>query len=204
VGSNAPQFSAATNDLNVIPNATFGGIPNAANLAIEARFPLFNRYYVLHLADNLTLIHGSHTIKAGVYVEKFTRNQKKTGTVFNGAFDFQNNANNPFNTGYAYSNAALGNFYSYTQTTSRKWMNIRDWDEEAFLQDNWKVSRRLTLDFGVRLYWIPPMTERDNLISGFVQSTYDPAQAAKLIQPVMSGGQRAGLDPFTAKSIPPR
>ena len=201
VGFNAPQFSAATNDVNVIPNATFGGVPNAANLAIEGRFPYFNRYYILHWADNLTAIRGSHTLKAGIYVERFTRNEKKTGTVFNGAFDFQNNANNPFNTGYAYSNAALGSFNTYTQSTSREWMNIRDWDEEAFIQDNWKATRRLTLDFGLRMYWIPPMTERDNLISGFVLGQYNPAQAVKLIQPVMSGGPAGGHRPHHGQDL---
>ena len=197
VGFNAPQFSPATNDVNVIPNATFGGVTDAANIAIEGRFPLYNRYYILHLADNFTAIRGSHTLKAGIYLERFTRNQKKTNTVFNGAFDFQNNAVNPFNTGYAYSNAALGSFNSYTQSTSRDWMNIRNFDAEGFIQDNWKATRKLTIDIGVRMYWIPPMTERDDLISGFVYSEYTAAQAVKLIQPTLVGGVREG-------SIPPR
>ena len=202
VGFNAPQFSAATNDLNVIPNATFGGVTNAANIAIEGRLPLYNRYYILHLADNFTAIRDSHTLKAGIYLERFTRNQKKSGTVFNGAFDFQNNATNPFNTGYAYSNAVLGDFNSYSQSTSRNWMNIRDWDAEAFIQDNWKATRRLTFDVGLRMYWVPPMTERDNLISGFVFSQYSTAQAVKLIQPAMTGGLRVGIDPTTGQVYP--
>jgi len=201
-GFNASQFSAATNDLNVLPNATFGGVTNAANLAIEGRLPLYNRYYILHLADNITAVRGSHTLKAGIYVERFTRNQKKSGTVFNGAFDFQNNATNPFNTGYAYSNAALGSFNTYTQSTSRNWMNIRSLDIESFVQDNWKVNRKLTIDIGVRMYWIPPMTERDNLISGFNFSQYTPAQAVKLIQPVLVNGVRMGVDPSTGKNYP--
>jgi hypothetical protein len=199
VGFNAPQFSAATNDINVLPNATFGGVPNAANIAIEGRLPLYNRYYILHLADNVTYVRGSHTIKAGIYLERFTRNQKKSGTVFNGAFDFQNNATNPFNTSYAYSNAAIGSFNTYTQSTSRNWMNIRDWDAEGFIQDNWKATRRLTVDIGMRLYWIPPMTERDNLIAGFVFGQYNPAQAVKLIQPAMNGSTRVGIDPTTGQ-----
>ena len=201
VGFNASQFSPKTNDIDVIPNATFGGITNAANIAIEGRLPLYNRYYIFHWADNFTATRGAHTFKAGIYLERFTRNQKKSGTVFNGAFDFQNNATNPFNTGYAYSNAALGSFNTYTQSTSRNWMNIRDFDAEAFIQDNWKVTRRLTLDIGMRMYWIPPMTERDNLIAGFVFGQYDPAKAVKLIQPTMVGNTRLGIDPFTARLI---
>ncbi len=201
-GFNAPQFSPATNDIGVLPNATFGGVTDAANIAIEGRLPLYNRYYILHLADNFTAIRGSHTIKAGIYLERFTRNQKKSGTVFNGAFDFQNNAVNPFNTGYAYSNAALGSFYSYTQSTSRNWMNIRDFDTEAFIQDNWKATRRLTIDYGLRMYWIGPMTERDNLISGFVFSQYSAAQAVNLIKPIMVGSTREGIDPVTGVTYP--
>src|SRR5207248_4992872 len=54
----------------------------------------------------------------------------------------------------------------------------------------------------MRLYWIPPMSERDNLISGFVQSTYDSSKAARLIQPAMSAGQRVGVDPFTGTVYP--
>jgi Carboxypeptidase regulatory-like domain/TonB-dependent Receptor Plug Domain len=190
---NVGQFNPAANDLNVIPDATFGGVPQAANLWVEGRFPLYNRYYVYNWSENLTLTRGSHTLKAGVYVERYLRNQKKI-VPFNGSYDFQTNANNPLNTNYAYANAALGVFNSYTEATGRGWMNMRDWDVEWFVQDNWKATRRLTIDYGVRLYWISPLTEADNLISGFVQSQYNPAQAVQLIRPAMNAGQRVGVD----------
>src|SRR5262249_401788 len=86
---------------------------------------------------------------------------------------------------------------TYTQSTSRNWMNVRALDVEAFVQDNWKVNRRLTVDIGLRMYWIPPMTERDNLISGFVYSQFNPAQALKLSQPAMNGNPCGGIDPTT-------
>jgi hypothetical protein len=199
VGFNAAQFSPATNDVNVIPNATFGGVPSAANLAIEGRFPYFAVYHMLNVTDNLTAVRGSHTLKAGIYVERYVRRDAKS-KVFNGAFAFVNNASNPFSTGYAYSNAALGSFDTYTQSTSRGWEDIRSRDVEAFIQDNWKATRRLTLDLGLRMYWMPPMTASDNQISGFVMSHYDPAQAVKLIQPLMIGSQRMGIDPATGKT----
>jgi hypothetical protein len=43
------------------------------------------------------------------------------------------------------------------------------------------------------------MNERNDLISGFVFGQYNRAQAVSLIQPVMSGGQRVGIDPATGK-----
>ena len=139
VGFNAGQFAPSANPLGIIPNATFGGVAGAANLSIEGRFPLYNDYYIYTWSDNLTATLGSHTVKAGIYLERFTRNQKKTVT-FNGTLDFGQNTNNPLNTGYAYSNAALGMFNQYTESTGLGWMNVNAWDTEAFIQDNWKTA----------------------------------------------------------------
>ena len=38
---------------------------------------------------------------------------------FNGAFDFGRNVNNPLDTGYAYSNAAIGVFNTYNEPSAR-------------------------------------------------------------------------------------
>lgn len=199
VGFKAGQFAPLANPLGIIPNATFGGVPGAANLIVEGRFPLYNDYYIYTWSDNVTATLGGHTVKAGTYLERFARNQKKA-VSFNGTLDFAQNANNPLNTGYAWANAALGVFNQYTESTGLGWMNVNAWDTEAFIQDNWKLSRRLTLDYGLRMYWINPMTESDNLISAFVPSLYSAANAAKLIQPTGAGNQRAGVDPFTGQT----
>jgi hypothetical protein len=100
VGFTAGQFSRTGNPSNIIPNATFAGVPTPANLAIEGRFPLYNRYHIYNFADSLSWIHGSHSFKAGVYTEYFQRNQKKA-VPFNGAFAFGRNVNNPLDTNWA-------------------------------------------------------------------------------------------------------
>ncbi len=196
VGFTVPQFAPSANPLNIIPNATFGGVPGAANLAAEGRFPLYNDYYIYTWSDNLTATRGSHTIKAGIYLERFMRNQKKA-VAFNGTVDFAQNVNNPLTTGYAYANAALGTFNQYTEATGLGWMNVNAWDTEAFIQDNWKVSRKLTLDFGLRMYWIKPMTESDNLISAFVPGNYDARVVTNLVRPALVNGARVGQDPVS-------
>jgi len=38
-GYTAAQFNPSSNPLGLIPNASFGGVTNAANLSLEGRFP---------------------------------------------------------------------------------------------------------------------------------------------------------------------
>jgi len=199
VGFQMGQFSPKANPLKVVPNATFGGVPNPANLSIEGRFPLWNRYYLYNWSDNLTINRGAHTFKAGVYIETFFRHQKK-GVPFNGSFDFGRNVNNPLDTNYAYANAMLGVFNSYTETSGPAWMRQRTGGNEFFIQDNWKVSRKLVLDCGLRIYYTLPITEQDNFMAGFVASRYDAAKAPQLIRPGLDAQRRRiGVHPVTGQ-----
>jgi hypothetical protein len=202
IGFNAGQFSRTGNPQDILPNATFGGVPSPANIAIEGRFPLFNRYYIYNWSNNLSWTLGAHSFKAGVYIEHFRRNQKKA-VPFNGSFDFGRNVNNPLDTNWAHSNALLGVFNTYTESSGAAWMNVRSTSTEWFAQDNWKITRRLTLDYGVRFYIVPPLYERDDRIAGFVPSAYDPARRAQLIQPGFNAQrQRVGVHPVTGAIYP--
>jgi len=60
------------------------------------------------------------------------------------------------------------------------------WQVEAFIQDNWRVSRRLTLDLGLRTYSMPPMTNLNTGQNGsaeFVAGNYDASKAERIYYP---------------------
>ncbi len=204
IGFTAGQLYPSANPLDVIPNATFGGVTGAANLNIESRFPRYNRYQVLSFSDNLTWTHGSHIVKGGFYYEYFHRIQKgSTGSPpFNGSIDFGTNANNPLNTNYAYGNAALGTFNTYTEVSSPPWMHVSQTNTEAFIQDTWRPFSRLTIDAGLRFYWITPIVDRDNLMDAFVPSAYDSSKPMQLIRPILVAGKRVGQNPVTGQTYP--
>ena len=196
------QFVAANNPFGIIPQATFGGVPNPGTHNINGRFPQFNQYDILTWNDKVTLVRRAHTMKAGIYGEWFRRNVNQA-VPFNGQFDFGRNANNPLDTGYAYANAVLGVFNSYTEPTARPRMFARGGGVEWFVQDNWKVARRLTLDFGLRFNWVPPIYDSQDLLAGFDASRFDPAKRVKLIQPGLDAqGKRAGINPVTGQILP--
>lgn len=202
VGFRAGQFSPKANPLNILPDATFGGVPGAANISTEGRFPLFNRYHVVNLSNNLSLTRGNHNFKFGAQGELFYRKQKKT-INFTGAFDFTRDVNNPFETNYAYANAALGVYRQYSEPSDLGWMRMRNNGLEWFAQDNWRVTRKFTLDYGVRAYWISPLYDMDDRMSAFVPSRFDPAKQVRLIQPGRNpAGQRAGVHPVTGQVYP--
>ena len=201
VGFQAGQLFPGANPQGIVPNATFAGVTGAANIATEGRFPLYNAYYLVGWSDNLTWTRGSHTLKAGAYVEWFYRHQKKAVT-FNGAFNFGTNANNPLDAGYAYTNALLGLFNQYTETSNAGWMKVYTHSVEAFLQDTWRVNKRLTFDYGLRMYWISPITEQAGGMAAFAPGRYDPKQAMQLIQPATVGGKRVGVHPVTNEVFP--
>jgi len=201
-GFNLGQFAPGINPLSMLPNASFGGVTSPANLAIEGRFPVLYREKNFSLYNNLTKTAGPHTVKMGIYMDRVWIHQA-VALNFNGSFDFGSNVNNPLNTNYAYANAALGVFNSYTEATGRPFPHFRVKNLEWFVQDNWRVTRRLTLDYGMRFAWLVPLFERDNLMSGFVPERYNASRQVKLIEPRMVEGRRMGVDPATGRVYAP-
>lgn len=202
IGLNLPQFYPAANPDDLIPNANFGGVPNAAVLSIESRYPFFGTNNIWNWNDNFSWLTGAHNMKFGIYIERTTRNAQR-GSAFNGTFNFNRDVNNPFETNYAYSNAILGSVQSYTESTNHPTGHSRYLNIEWYAQDTWKVHRRLTLDVGLRMYFIQPSWSEDDNLASFDTKLYDASKQPPLIQPYRNAaGARVGLDPVTGQEVP--
>lgn len=197
-----PQFFPEANPRNLIPNATFAGVPNTGVLNIEQRFPFFGTNNIWNWSNNLSKIAGAHNMKFGIYVEHTTRNAQRSA-AFNGTFSFNRDVNNPLETNYAYSNALLGSVQTYTEATGHPHAHARYLNVEWFAQDTWRVSSRFTIDAGVRLYFIQPTWSANDQLAAFDLNDYDASQQPLLIQPVLSPtGQRVGQHPVTGELLP--
>jgi hypothetical protein len=182
IGLALPQFFPTINPLNLIPNATFGGVPNAPQFNIEQRFPFFGTNNIWNVSDNLSKIRGGHNVKAGFYLEYTTRNAARA-SAFNGTFSFDRNTNNPLDTNNAFANALLGVVNSYTEANGKLNGHARYKNIEWFAQDNWKVTRRLTLDYGLRFYHIQPTISAGDNLSFFDPALYDASKQPQLLRP---------------------
>ena len=192
-----------TDKTNYMPNLTFGG--NHANPAIAAfgNIPYENYNDIISFVDNVSKMMGSHSIKAGVYFEH-TEKYQVGGRNPRGAFDFSSSTTNPFDSGDGFSNAMLGVINTYSEGTSR--VN-GDWifnNLEFYIQDNWRVSKRLTLDYGLRFYHLPPQYDNNQTIAGFSPQLYNRANAPLLYMPTIdpASGKRVAMDPRTGALYP--
>jgi len=172
-----------------IPDLSFGGgqWPNEASFSdpCSAQCPYTNWNNIYSFNDTVSKVWGQHNFKAGIYIErteKVEQNQATGAGEYLGIYNFASSSAMPNNTQDGYANALLGNFNSYQEggrIVGDYWFK----DTEFFVQDNWRVSRRLTLDLGVRFYHQVPAENYDFNTTDFVGSTYSPAQAMRLYYP---------------------
>lgn len=198
------------NPHDLIPNVTFGGSgvlgPDANNspaFSIESRFPFYATDTTYNVTDNLSWVKGNHNIKFGIFFEKTSRNSAR-GSSFNGSLNFAVSNTNPIDTGDSFSNAYLGVFNQYQESDVHPVARGRYHQIEWFAQDNWKATRRLTLDYGARFQLIFPDTVAHQTVSAFIpagQSTaagigsaYNASAQPGLIKPCLNGKARVGCE----------
>ena len=117
-------------------------------------------------SDDLSITKGRHNFKMGLALELNSKTEPGSADYM-GNFDFGHNANNPLSTGNGYANLLLGNFNTYTELTSRVDRDVRHWQNDFYVQDNWRVTPRLTFDFGLRVQHSGSDFEVNDMNSGF-------------------------------------
>jgi hypothetical protein len=192
------QFNPQLNPLGILPLVTFGGVTSPPQIAYDGRFPLRGADTLIAFNDTLSYIMGAHTWKAGLYVER-ARNYEGATATFAGNLSFARDTNNPLDSNYAYSNAILGNFQSYTESTFRPSGEGRQTLADWFIQDSWKATRRLSLEMGVRFGWFNQWYQATANSAAFVLDRYDRTKAPQYYQPgctvaVPAGGSCAAAN----------
>ncbi len=202
IGMDLPQFYPKNNLLNLVPWASFGGIPSAVRISNDARFPKRGSDILFTWSDGVSKIWGSHTLKFGFYAERARNYEGESGT-FAGDFDFGRDINNPNDSGWAFANAMLGNFRAYSESDERIGTQARGSTLEWYAQDNWKVSRRLTLDYGMRFTAVIPYWQADRRAVNFDPFRYDASKRVALFTPALNAqNQRVARNPVNGQFSP--
>ena len=182
-GINLPQLFPVNNPLGILPAASFAGVQNPADPSINSRYPITGTENVFTWTPQLTKVHGPHTFKTGMFIEYWQEHKGVNGN-FTGTYTFSSNSSSYTaalgNTNNPYANALLGDFQNYQENNTRPPLISHYTGLEWFIQDNWKATRNLTLDIGVRLGWSRPFHNVPGNEAGFVPELYDPSQRVTL------------------------
>ena len=76
-------------------------------------------------------------------------------------------------------NAMLGNLNTYTEGNNNTRSLPRFNQPEFFFQDNWRITRRLTLDLGVRFSHVGVVSEKDRDIGWFDPAAWDSGESGQ-------------------------
>jgi len=124
---------------------------------VGKEIPAENTFQVI---DQITKIKGTHTFKLGGEY----RPQQSNNYVYPsfGSYTFTNRFSN-----YSYSDFLLGLPQTTSLTYARPSQSTRLWFLSGFIQDDWKVSQKLTLSYGLRYEFDRPPVDTHNTISNF-------------------------------------
>jgi hypothetical protein len=187
-----PTFTWGSRVANAPPNVPFPGYLNINSTN--------------DISISVTKVAGRHTAKTGFYRTHSYKAQQRQGWA--GALTFSNDTSNPLDTGFGFANAAVGVFSSYNQFSKYVEGQFVYDNIEGYVQDNWKVNSRLTLDYGVRLVHQQPQYDKLGQASNFLPGKWDVNQAPVLYlagcaaQPC-TGANRQALDPRTGALLGP-
>ena len=194
-------------------NAAYGGRGIAADPSYT---PWTHTNPTYTLSDDVLKSRGKHTLRFGVQLALSQRNQ--TNNAIGGAtgdqqglLGFSNVNGGLRDTGNAFANFLVqfrnnsGDprvttpIQSFTQDSAQRRYFQRYQIAEPYFQDDWKISKRLTLNIGVRLSLFGNFQEKERQAFNFVPSAFNQSLAAQVTVDPASG---ILLDTATKKPIP--
>jgi len=164
------RFFSGPNNLDRIPNIDLKG-STGTQFEISS-WPWHNKADDYQIRDDLSWTKGAHQLKFGFSWALYKKTQDLFGQT-QGGFNFDGTF-----TGNDFADFLLGDAKSYQELAvqdSGQWNNV-SW--AAYVQDNWRVNRKLTLNLGLRWDGVPHTYEANDRMGNFYPSLYNPANAA--------------------------
>jgi hypothetical protein len=168
---NHPKFRNTNPYLPVgIIDAWGGGI--GGDLFTAHGYPLFAYNDSFSVSDTLTKVAGSHTMKFGAFIEQANKKQN-----FNSDINIElAQWGQPNGTGNNYGDLLVGRPVNIGIGGDVGTGNFRYYNYEFYGQDNWKVRPGFSLEYGLRVAYLPLNIERNKKAVIFDPAAYNPQQ----------------------------
>jgi len=146
-------------------------LPNFGDIGHDYHPSMIANKGIPSVAENLTKVLGTHTTKYGFFFQHIYNTQDNWGQYM-GVLTYS-----PWNTptGNNYSDVLMGIGESYFEQALPPPANISNNISAFYAQDSWKMTRRLTLEYGLRFeHYGKPYAPVDNVgLAVFDPSKYD-------------------------------
>ena len=156
-----------------LPSIRLAGPYNA--LGDGMFLPLFDYNNTFQYQGSVTWTHGRHNVKTGASLIRRQLNLQQSPSA-RGSYSvngtFSGSVLGDLVAGYA-SDAQFQNDVAFPR--------YRSWEVAGYVQDDWRATRRLTLNLGVRYEIFTPFTEVNGDISNFDTAT------GQVVSPILSG-----------------
>ncbi|MEA2262311.1 MAG: hypothetical protein QOJ51_5136 [Acidobacteriaceae bacterium] len=195
-----------TGDLGIIGGATAPmdwGAPSISLLnftGLNDATPELTRKQTFRLSDNVAHYFLRHTVRFGGevrrrYLSSFVRTNPRGSYDFNGLMTSQlDDQGNPIDgTGYDFADFLVGLPDTTTINNSVASYYGRDWWFVGYLEDDWRIHPRFSLNIGLRYEYVTPYSEKYNRLSTLL---LNPAFTA--VAPVQPGQ----VWPFGSGTVP--
>jgi len=155
---------------NRLPDVGFTG--GYASIGVTETQPLIHASDLEStLTDDWSWVKGKHTIEAGFNWVNSTKRQNKFAQS-NGTWQFSGRfTNDPI------ADYLLGDATQFFQESTERRPYIHGKILAPYVQDSWKVTKRLTVNFGLRITYMPLPYTQNQYESMLDPAKYDPAQA---------------------------
>jgi hypothetical protein len=166
-----PEYlDAWAGDQHILPQVSVGGYSTSSPGGV----PTYTHFRVYSVAGNVSQIRGPHSIKAGIDTRHHFRTGGGGGNTsgnfgFNNSFTRRNDDSfvAPGDLGLSWAAFIMGLPNSASITAGNATYATYSPYYGGFVQDTWRIHRRLTLNVGLRLEYEGGPTERYNRVIGY-------------------------------------
>jgi outer membrane receptor protein involved in Fe transport len=146
---------------------TVNGVDGFGSLSHQA--PFTNREAVLQWQDSLSWTVGSHSLKAGFFIGRGRKREPANGGTDDTAGIMSFNS---------FHDLLTGSLAQYQEEQTLNPVYDRWHDYAVYLQDTWKATSHLTLDYGLRWQYVGQAFSARNNISNFYPNLYNASQCS--------------------------
>ena len=205
---NLPAFPAGFGLGSLFSNGFGGKLPGVllqSNTAYGGTFGQDTGYFPWNNAnptytyrDNVTKIVGTHTFQFGAYFAAAQKNEDNSVDV-QGILTF--NTSSPISTGNSFADLLMGNVASYKQSNATVKYYNRYKIFEPYFQDDWRVTKKFTVNLGLRVSLFGTYRERFKNAFNFEPTAFVGGASPTIDVTGTATGSSGALEPGTGNPL---